>query len=353
VIKGYKAYLDEMFADGLSFELNVKSFDDFLRAGGAADYLKIDVWNFTDDVNFSFNGVIVSDEDSEEYSIFFGDAYVFRSALPNACRGARLVSGRWWTDGDNLKQNGFYNIFISSQTAEALGINAGERLQMSFPYTNAAVAELTVAGIYEGEDVGDFVCPAYFIYGIFESVAATDYTDGVYVYYYGEVAEASDIFDAVSALRRGGFKPELFLLEEIDLVNAARYILITISVISFLITSFILNNIVTITVNARQRFIAQLKLLGAKSSLVAALYYSFLLFSFLASFALGSALSVLLKNYYSGIVNTTLDFTVTLNMYPAVLLALFLTGVVILAVRFVLFGRKINKIQPIDCVRSE
>lgn len=351
IITGYKDFLDENSPDGIYVKIYPDTIDDFFKYDIYGDYSSIVAQNVTFLSSLKFGENIVSSINPPlGQGYLMGNSYIFKDNLPQEYMNAELTSGRWWEVSDNEKIDGKYNIFISQETSDMLSCNTGDIINLCIQENISDSYSFTVVGIYIKEELGDdFVIPVNFIKDVEDKLTW-------WVSYFLAINKTSDILDLYPKLQRAGLEPSGFpyiTLDEVGLVNSTRYILIAISIVTVLIACFILNNIITIIVNSRQDFIARLKLLGAKSLGVSVLYYSFLALSFLISFMFASALSFAFKNYYSKVANSILDFPINMQLHPIVFLVLFLSGILILGVRFLLLKKRISKIQPIDAIRKE
>lgn len=97
---------------------------------------------------------------------------------------------------------------------------------------------------------------------------------------------------------------------------------------------------------------ARLKILGASSAMVAIIYYTTLILSFLVAFILAVALSSLFCGYFTTVANSLLSFESAIVLRWEAVVVLFCIGLVFLSIFYLLFYRKMKKISPLSYIRS-
>ena len=165
---------------------------------------------------------------------------------------------------------------------------------------------------------------------------------------------ASDVLTICPALQKMGITySSLYLtVEEVDLMNTTKIILYVLAIIVIIITFFVLNNVLTLILQGRQKYMARLKILGASSAMVAIIYYTTLILSFLVAFILAVALSSLFCGYFTTVANSLLSFESAIVLRWEAVVVLFCIGLVFLSIFYLLFYRKMKKISPLSYIRS-
>lgn len=161
---------------------------------------------------------------------------------------------------------------------------------------------------------------------------------------------ASDVLTICPALQKMGITySSLYLtVEEVDLMNTTKIILYVLAIIVIIITFFVLNNVLTLILQGRQKYMARLKILGASSAMVAIIYYTTLILSFLVAFILAVALSSLFCGYFTTVANSLLSFESAIVLRWEAVVVLFCIGLVFLSIFYLLFYRKMKKISPLS-----
>lgn len=150
---------------------------------------------------------------------------------------------------------------------------------------------------------------------------------------------ASDVLTICPALQKMGITySSLYLtVEEVDLMNTTKIILYVLAIIVIIITFFVLNNVLTLILQGRQKYMARLKILGASSAMVAIIYYTTLILSFLVAFILAVALSSLFCGYFTTVANSLLSFESAIVLRWEAVVVLFCIGLVFLSIFYLLF----------------
>ncbi len=345
IVKDYKNYLDESF-EYLSITLRVndlEQYDSFVNIG---DYLEVDYGGLTYYPTMKFG--------DKENSNTMGTSFIFDDELHANFRKCKFI-GAQWSKKDNFKEDSYYNIFLSSELAENLNIAIGGKLIFKYWADNELREnQFNVKGIYSKEDgvVNDFIIPFAFIYDVYSKL---NDKDSAKVSFYVGMDRPSDILNVLPKLQRLGidFYAAYPSVDEVNLMNLTRTILYVLSSIVFILALLILNNILSITVKKRQQYMARLKLLGASTGTVANLYYVLLVVSFLIAFVLSIILSILSCNYFTYIANIILDFKTTISIHWSAVGILLVFGIILIAIRYLFFYKKVKNITPLAFIKAE
>ena len=342
MIDGYKNFLNDT-RDVMSFSIhNLEDIDKYTQIDACGDYLKANVGGITYYPQLSYGDNVIERT--------YGIAYLFRDELPHDYQNCKF-KGRPWISSDNILPNSNPPIFLAESIADELSVTVGAEITFEYSLnTGRSACVMTVEGIYSEEDniYDDFIIPLSFILDKKDKLI-----DGVS--FYLELQTPSDIMDVYPKLAHMGYHcSSMYVsLDEVNLVNSMRYILIGISVLVLILTIVVLNNTLTLTVNSRKKYMAKLKLLGATTDKVAAVYYIVLIGSFLIAFIFGIILSNFLIGYFSGIANEVLDYPITITLQWLPCLALFgLSGLLIL-LRYFRFRRKVKNITPNAFIKED
>ena len=342
MINGYKEFLNKNF-DVISLAMyNVDGFQSYEEVDKLGDALSVEVEGVTYYPNLKYGENVVN---------CLGTSYKFRDELPYYYRFCTFQGRQWCTD-DNTPIEDVYSIFLSQSIANELSISVGDKIL--FEYTNKigslASSEMSVMGIYnELEDIyDDFVIPSSFI-----KDKVIELKDSIS--FYLELNKPADILNVYPELQKLGLECSSIYVsvEEISLINVMRYILITISCVVLVLTFTVLNNSLTITINKRKKFMAKLKLLGARIDIITATYLISLFLSFLLAFSCGILLSYYFCGYFSFIAKSVLEYPININLNWEACVGLFFGGCLLVLLRYFLFRRKIKKIIPLEFIKEE
>ncbi len=368
MLQGYKDYLDEV---------------EYYDTVAIYDATKLEKYEEFDKLGYTFAqayGISARYKESEEFpgateSLHMlqngentggneGAAYIFRDGLPKGITDYfTLESGKYTGAKLNTRdENGRYSVFVEAKDAERMEVVAGDTVTFNYELIDGIHAEeFTVAGILKEKESGprcwyDFFFPFAFLYEheqdilTYEDLSSLN-TRNICV----ELENASDIMDILPKVRNlcKVFGGSTGYFEEIDLVNTMRYILWAVAVAIVIVTFVVLSNSLTVTVNSRKKFMAKLKLLGATTDKVAAVYFILLIVSFIAAYALSILLSYLLCGYFSSIASVALEYKITMKLHWGAVGILFGAGCVLLAVRYLLFRRKVKKVAPAEFIKEE
>ena len=342
MIDGYKEYLDSSLDVVHLSVYDLDGVDRYTQIDALGDYF------FANARGITYYPTLRCGDKSVEETL--GDALIFRDNLPYYFKDCEF-SGRTWTASDNLKSDNNYPIFLSQSVADELSVTVGADVILECRLaTGWTSCTMTVEGIYtENEEfIDDFILPFNFILERQEELL-----EGISVYI--EIQNPSDVMDIYTKLTRMGLKSYSMYVsvEEITLVNSMRYILIGVSVLVLVLTFVVLNNILTITVNSRKKYMAKLKLLGATTNRVATVYYLILVLSFIIAFCLGIVLSYFFCGYFSEVAKQALNYSVTITLQWIPCLTLFCLSCLLILLRYFLFKRKIKNITPGAFVKEE
>ena len=371
MVQGYRDYLDkDDYYHTLSM-YDVTDFEKIKEVDGVCDYLSAYVYGITEaienaDGGSEFGGTVVTFrpmlQKDEKIGGYHGMAYIFRDELPEEIdEDCVMEEGEIGASYNERNSDGRYSIYLYAKAAEELEVGIGDSVTLNYELTDGLhKEEFTVAGIYQSKDKESSYHYAFFIPFAFVSEHNGKITTHEYdifdgCCFYLQFNTPSDIMDALPKVRSLGFK-ELGVgfggIDEIDLVNAMRYILIAVAVAIVTVTFVVLSNSLTITVNFRKKFMAKLKLLGATTDKVAAMYFVLLILSFIAAFALSVLLSFLLCGYFSTIASVAFEYTVTMKLHWDAVGILFAVGVVLIAARYLLFRLKVKKVSPAEFIKE-
>ena len=342
MIQGYKTFLNDS-NDVIYLSIyGLTDMDEYIQIDACGDYLDANYRGITYYPRLRNGDNLIEGT--------YGIASFLRDELPYYYKKCEF-SGRAWSSSDNILPDGNPPIFLAKSIADELSIQAGE--EITFEYsdkTGWTSCAMTVEGIFTEEEGihDDFVIPLSFILDIRDTL-----NDDFDVYL--ELQTPSDILTVYPKLTRMGFRcNSMYIsLEEVNLVNSMRYILIGVSVVVLVLTFVVLNNTLTITVNARKKYMARLKLLGASTDRVAALYYWVLLLSFFLAFAFGMLLSQLLVGYFSSVASQVLDYPIIMKLHWLPCLTLFGVSCLLILLRYLFFRKKVKKITPGAFIKEE
>jgi len=367
MVQGYKDYLDE---DDYYYYVGVY---------GATDLSKYDELDkVCDYVSAQAYGICcIYEQEEEAWEINLkpmlqkGDktagydamSYVFRDEKPRdfLFRECHITEGEYLGKALNGRNSdGLYYTYISAKVSEELEAGVGDTVTLNYELTDGMhTEEFSVAGIYdlnENETVSfcrnDFILPFAFV-----NEHNGKITNNVnYIFdgcgFFLQLNTPSDIMDLLPKIRQIN-AGDIADYEEITLVNTMRYILWAVAVAIVIVTFVVLSNSLTVTVNSRKKFMAKLKLLGATTNKVAAMYFILLILSFIAAYALSVLLSYLLCGYFSSIASVALEYKITMKLHWGAVGILFGVGCVLIAVRYLLFRRKVKKVAPAEFVKEE
>ena len=369
IVQGYKDWLDEAeYYDTVSIydATNLKRYEEMNKLG----YTFAQAYGITARYKESekYHGATESIhmlQKGENTGGNEGAAYIFRDELPKGITDYfTLESGEYLgTKLNERDENGRYSVYIESRNAERMQAAVGDVVIYNYELIDGMHAEeFTVAGILkEKEGNGprcwyDFFLPFAFVYEHDDMVRTNDEfmlleSRNIRV----ELEKASDVMDLLPKVRKlcGDFGGWEGYYEEVDLVNTMRYILIAVAVAIVIVTFVVLSNSLTITVNSRKKLMAKLKLLGATTDKVAAMYFVLLILSFIAAFALSILLSYLLCGYFTSIATVALEYTVTMKLHWDAVGILFGAGCILLVARYLLFRLKVKKVSPVEFIKEE
>lgn len=341
MIDGYKRYLDENI-DVVYLTVNdVEDLEMYKEIEVIADYLYASVSGVTyyPTIKFGQSGSRVC----------LGSAYLFRDNLPFNYKDC-VFQGRSWRASDNKIEGDVYTIFLRQSVAEELCVQVGD--EITFEYESklgVKSCNMTVLGIYSNEDNAQdsFVISFNFLLNI-----SNDLLDAVSLHL--EIQTPSRTMAIYPKLKSMGLECySMYIgLDEISLINSMQYILLGASLAVMVTSLFVLNNSLTITVNSRKKYMAKLKLLGATTDKVAAIYYISMLASFIIAYSLGVLLSFYFCGYFSYIAKYVLEYPVSINLHVEACVGLFGTCLFLLVLRYILFRKKIKKIIPLDFIKE-
>lgn len=337
IVDGYKRFLDDTNPTGIELSLHNYNIDDYKKLNALGGYVEAIMNGVTYYPTISFNG-----KTSQELS---GTSLYFRDELLNSYQQTVFI-GRAWNNSDNTNDNGGYSIFLSDEVANEIDVNVNDIVVLNYV---GGQEEFKVVGIYVQTDkiYDSFVIPFNFLYDLNTQVSK----DITLVFH---LDMASDVLTICPALQKMGITySSLYLtVEEVDLMNTTKIILYVLAIIVIIITFFVLNNVLTLILQGRQKYMARLKILGASSAMVAIIYYTTLILSFLVAFILAVALSSLFCGYFTTVANSLLSFESAIVLRWEAVVVLFCIGLVFLSIFYLLFYRKMKKISPLSYIRS-
>ncbi|MDR3293691.1 MAG: hypothetical protein LBT20_06310 [Clostridiales bacterium] len=338
LVPNYATFLNQGVDNGFDFNVYPDDEKMFFKGSAVAGQSYVTAPFITYSTTLHYRDAIYETYGAST-EILSGRAYIFKETLPRVFQGVRVVKGTLWSTEDNGKPDGYFNIFLRDTVAECLGIRVGDTLTIWSGSTQYAVK-----GIYESrEGIPAFVMS----YQACVSRAGND------IWYYLEADNAEKMINVYPKLRSIGFELGGTMFAEMGLMISARYLLIVLSAMVVFAAFMILNNILSIILYYRHQFIAKLKLLGAETSVVAGLYFSFVTISFVLAYTIAVVLSFVMKLYYENIASALFGFNFVIDIKWYTLVCPFFIGAAILAVRFIRFKKKVSGVRILDFMRDE
>ncbi|MCL2234483.1 MAG: hypothetical protein FWC11_01950 [Firmicutes bacterium] len=304
-----------------------------------------------------FNTTNTSSKDTAEWRFFSGSGIIFQNDIYALFP---FIDGRGWSESDNYPNNGFYNIFISSMIAGALGASYGSIVSIS-PMDSPHVPsrDVKIAGVF---GYCDDIISTFFYFPLNLVLDMHDVLSG-----HGEATTIPVSFEINSARALHSFYRTLrnayeegkvcsfnipWIINSIEMMRIAEAVLMALAYLMIVIAFFILSNILSILINSRGEFIAKLKLLGANSTTISILYYIVFLSLFVVSFAIAIGLNFVMLNYYASVATNLFDFEFLISARPLAIFYMFLASLGLIAIRYIFFRRRISKIEPLTLLRS-